>query len=281
MKKILTFLCCLGIIISSVLFGGAMFCENIVSHSLVNTAIDQIHLEEKLNEILSVIDLPDAQANSELITEMIEDIVNDDEIIEEINKYTDSFISDLVNDETTEVTSNLNQVVKNKVISYSSDISALSNHMVSEDVISQILSESVDIADVQGLYDNMITQMKSQFSPTQKLLIKCISFMQSDLCYYGSLVAMIVFTVLIFIMNLAWLSGLVQIAVSWLLSAIVMFAISKIIPVILSMIFSDNALSAGLSDNVAQLTKLSAIYFAIFVVCTIAKIIYNRFFIKD
>lgn len=281
MKKVLTFLCCLGIIISSVLFGGAMFCENIVSHSLVNTAIDQIHLEEKLNEILSVIELPNAQANSDMINKMIEEIANDDEVIEEINKYTDSFLSDLVNDETSEITSNLNQVIKSKVVSYSGDISALSNHILSEDAISQILSESVDIANVQGLYENMINQMKSRFSPTQKLFIKCISFMQSDLCYYGSLIAMILFTGLIFIMNLAWLSGLVQIAVSWLLSAIVMFSISKIIPMILSLMFSDDTLSAGLSDNVAQLTKLSAIYFAIFVVCTIVKVIYNRIIIRD
>lgn len=281
MRKILTFLCCLGIVISSALFGGAMFCENIVSHSLVDTAIEQIHLEDKLKEILSVINIPDAQASATMIDQMIEEIVNDDEVIEEINQYTDHFLSDLVNDETSEMTSHLNQVIKSKVLSYSDDISALSNHIVSEDVISQILSESVDIANVQGLYDEMILQMKSQFSPTQKLLIKSIRFMQSDLCYYGSLVAMILFSVLILMMNFAWLNGLVQIAVSWLLSAIVMFSISKLIPMILSMVFSDDTLSIGFSDNVSQLSKLSALYFVIFIVCTMIKVIYNRIFIKD
>lgn len=281
MKKIVTFLCCVGIVISSLLFGGAMFCKNIVSHALVDTAIEQIHLEEKLKEILSVIDIPDAQANATIINKMIEDIVNDDEMIEELNTYTDSFIADLVNDETTKVTSNLNQVIKNKVIAYSGEISALTNHLVSEDMISQILSESVDLANVQGLYEEMITQMKLRFSPTQKLLIKSINFMQSDLCYYGSLIAMIIFTIIIFIINLAWLNGLVQIAVSWLLSAIVMFLISKLIPVFLSLVFSDETLRVSLSDNTAQLSKLSIIYFVVFIVCTIIKVIYNRIFIRD
>lgn len=281
MKKVFTFICCLAVVLASLLFGGSMFCSNIVSHSLVDVAINQIHMEEKLTELFAVLQLPDAQSEAAMVDTIIKEVMEDEKVMEEMNKFTDSFVADLVNDETSEITSNLNQTIKDKVITYANDLSVMSNHLLSENDIAQLLSEGVDIVDVEGLYQRMVSEAKASFSATQKLLLKSIHFLQSDLCYYGSLIAMLTFSILIIVLNLAWLQGLVPLSVAWLISAILMFIISKAVPTALTLLSNEAQIAEGISDNVSQLSFLSGLYFAIFIICVIAKVIYNRLFIKD
>lgn len=163
-------LCCIT------LFGGYTFCSRMIQHSMVHVVLNQIHIEKKLAERLNSINFPKAEEESEKLTKILEDIVNDEEVLAVLNVYTEAFVADIVKDTQSETTMKINETLKQQANQHASELSLFTEGLLSEKEVSAIMTTVIDAMDVQALYDVSLHIMKEELSDVQLTAFKILYF---------------------------------------------------------------------------------------------------------
>ena len=238
-------LCCIT------LFGGYTFCSRMIQHSMVHVVLNQIHIEKKLAERLNSINFPKAEEESEKLTKILEDIVNDEEVLAVLNVYTEAFVADIVKDTQSETTMKINETLKQQANQHASELSLFTEGLLSEKEVSAIMTTVIDAMDVQALYDVSLHIMKEELSDVQLTAFKILYFLKGDICYYISQLGMLLCSLLL-VMQKKGLRGLTMV---WLIGCLLMFVVSQTIPQLLAHVFANTKVAAALQDNIAQLER--------------------------
>lgn len=246
-------LCCIT------LFGGYTFCSRMIQHSMVHVVLNQIHIEKKLAERLNSINFPKAEEESEKLTKILEDIVNDEEVLAVLNVYTEAFVADIVKDTQSETTMKINETLKQQANQHASELSLFTEGLLSEKEVSAIMTTVIDAMDVQALYDVSLHIMKEELSDVQLTAFKILYFLKGDICYYISHLGMLLCSLLL-VMQKKGLRGLTMV---WLIGCLLMFVVSQTIPQLLAHVFANTKVAAALQDNIAQLERYTLILGAI------------------
>ena len=246
-------LCCIT------LFGGYTFCSRMIQHSMVHVVLNQIHIEKKLAERLNSINFPKAEEESEKLTKILEDIVNDEEVLAVLNVYTEAFVADIVKDTQSETTMKINETLKQQANQHASELSLFTEGLLSEKEVSAIMTTVIDAMDVQALYDVSLHIMKEELSDVQLTAFKILYFLKGDICYYISQLGMLLCSLLLVMLK----KGLRGLTMVWLIGCLLMFVVSQTIPQLLAHVFANTKVAAALQDNIAQLERYTLILGAI------------------
>lgn len=230
-----------------------------IQHSMVHVVLNQIHIEKKLAERLNSINFPKAEEESEKLTKILEDIVNDEEVLAVLNVYTEAFVADIVKDTQSETTMKINETLKQQANQHASELSLFTEGLLSEKEVSAIMTTVIDAMDVQALYDVSLHIMKEELSDVQLTAFKILYFLKGDICHYISQLGMLLCSLLL-VMQKKGLRGLTMV---WLSGCLLMFVVSQTIPQLLAHVFANTKVAAALQDNIAQLERYTLILGAI------------------
>ena len=281
MKKFLSYLCCLLIILSSVWMGASVFAKSIMETSLVSIAVDEIQLEEKIKEFFQEMDIPGKELMEEKLNMYANKIAHDKEINAEVNKYLNAFIDDILYDQKSDVTVSIDKTISNQILSYSKDISNLTQNMISEKDVKAMLQVALKEANFQSAYDDTIAQLKTRFSATEKLMLRTLRFLESDTSFQLAILSVFVFSLFVFVLLFPYLNGLLYLGVAYALSAAALFLLKASIPIAFAFILSENTTSDVIAESASHFGAYSGYFVLASIVCFIGKVIYNRLFLKE
>lgn len=281
MKKLISYLCCMLIVLSSVWMAASVFAKAIMQESLVAVAVDQIQLEEKLNTFFMSLDIPHKELLANNTSAYAKKIATDEEINKEVNRYINSMMDEILYDKKSDATIDINNRIQQEILTYSKDISALSQNTISEQEVNAMLKKALQESDFQSAYDGVVEKLKTQFSATEKLMLKMLRFLQTDMSLYASIASIVLCSVVVFAMNFQYATGLLYLGVSYALSAGSLFLIKVIIPFAFELVFAQASIQDTLVSSSDKIGKIAGIFIILFTLCFIFKVIYNRLLLKE
>ncbi len=281
MRKFISYVCCFIIVLSSVWMGASVFAKEAMKNSLVSIAIDEIKLEEKINAFFMDIDIPGKELAKQELEMFAKNIAKDETINAEANKYVDMVIDAILYDGKGGDGAAFNKAIKTEILSYSDDISALSKNAISEEEVRSIINVSLQEVDFESAFEDTIQQLKTRFSATEKLMLKTLRFLEDDVSFVASLACVIAFSMLLFSLNIAYLTGLLYLGVSYALSAGVLVFAKVCIPIAFKFVLSQASTNDEIVASASHLGRISGYFVIAAAVCFIFKVIYQRLFLKE
>lgn len=215
MKKVIAVFGACLFVFAAMVFSASLIGRNLIHDRLGETLVEQTDIKERIR---SAVDdqLPQSGMLGEQIGTAVASILESDEVNRQLDAYLQLFIDDLVQGESS--AKELNEALRASIEEQIDRLPLPSQGSLSKEQLRAALDSALDHLDIASLYDQALSQVREQLSPSQMGMLRLLRLLQSDGLYYGSLCVMIACTALFFLRGVR--KGLRQIACCALLSAL-------------------------------------------------------------
>ena len=216
MKKIVTILSVLFFLCSSILFSVSLCARNILNDTFGTTVVKQLNLKE---QVRSAVEEQFAQSDflADLTANAVVSIMESEELSKQFGQYAEMLIADLAREDANG--EKFEQMVKENLKEGLNGLTIPNNDFFTKEQMIDQIEEAIDRADFSTLYEQLLLQVRDQLTPAQLQLLRQFMIVRSDGFYYGTLVIMVICTMLFFLQGIR--KGLRNLALSSIMVSIV------------------------------------------------------------
>lgn len=274
MKKVLQILCCVGIFASCLGLAISLCGKSFVNDVLVSATINEIDVEERLNSVLELSDLNVDEATNAKLKEITNDVVNDEEVQTKIREFVSIAVQDIVQNETNGDKGALDEEMKEKILSYSDEISAATNNQISPSEVENNLATILDENGIDEFYSDTMDLVQSDFSESETSMLKVLNTLQGAPLFYGSIIALLALSVAVIFLSEQKSRGFLVLGITYIPCAIVTFISSSLFSLLMVEVL--NQLSTDGKVNMLPMQIAAGIY----VIMSIASFVFNNILSK-
>ncbi len=234
MKKLINAIVMLLLIASTLLYTTTLFVEG--SMSQVSSSLIETEIETRVYAIVDEIQQIIPVQNDEAVEKLMTGIKEDPVVNETLEKYAKTFIHDLATEEG-DVNMDMNQEVQDLLLTYSDELGDVMGDIINEDYKNAIIKEVVSRVDFNDYYIKAVEKVKETVSPNQMKAVQLANTVveQTPQFKTGSLIASIVFMIILVVLNITSGFGLKQIGVALILSGLIHVVLKFAAPILLSL----------------------------------------------
>lgn len=274
MKKVLQVLCCIGIFASSLGFTLSLCGKSFVNDVLVSATINEIDLEERTNAILESSALNIDEATNAKLKEVSNDVVNDEKVQAKIHEFVSIAVQDIVQNETNGDVGALDEAMKEKILSYSDVISEATNNQMSESEVKSTLTKILDANSIDLYYSDLMNLVQADYSDSEVSMIKTVNSLQGSPLFYGSLFALIILSIVVFLLSEYKSRGLLALGITYIPCAIVTLISLSAFGVMMSAVLK--RFSTEASVNLLPMQVTAGVYVILAIACFVASNILSK-----
>ena len=223
MKKMIRVICICLFIGSAVLFSLSLTTKNVVQDAMKVMLQEQTQWKEQLTNSISEQFAGNPVVEGQ-VERIIESVVNSDEIEQQLETYTQIFLNDLVSGENEG--NQMSTAIRSRIQEGLTKIELPQQSIITKEQLSQSIDQILNHIDFETVYEQALSNMRSQLSPSQFALLRVVNWLQNDSTYIAAIFIMIASLVGFFLSGLykgfrslsiaAWLSTII-VGAGWLI----------------------------------------------------------------
>lgn len=276
MKKLVTILCCWGILAGSIAFSLSLCSKTFVSDALVEAAISKINIEESLNSVLISSELNTTPQTAEKLMKISNGVANDKEVREALREFVEIAVNDIVTNEVSTNNTKLPKAIKTKVLSYAQELSDATNGVISKEEVTSKMNEVLENNNLGSYYEDMMNLSQDSFSNSDKDIFSALNGLQGSTLFFGSLAIIIISSGVVFVLYKERLKALIPLGVSYAICSVLTFLILFIFGALMNNVMQTYAVDKSTGVNLSSLQITAVVYLVLAIGCFVGRAVYNR-----